>query len=203
MLCCGQEENRAATGYIQKADLLLLTTYLNHCMLTIWCLVTYLVLHNHLVKVWTTILVTRLANWTTILNISGPSILWKNQHLCMLRTPAQVSSDAVALHNRDASTWIFFVVSSLFLQIHAPSDDKFSVRKGSLSHILIRHSDENEFCKLELFHFAKLFKHYNWLILPFLDGVSFSRLPATINLWNRNRVEALAISSKPQSSSFS
>ena len=31
-----------------------------------------------------------------------------------------------------ASTWIFFAVSSLFLQIH--KDHKFSVRKGSLSH---------------------------------------------------------------------
>ena len=42
-------------------------------------------------------------------------------------------------------------------------DDKFSVRKGSLSHIHVRHSDANKFCKLDLFHFAKLFKHFKKL----------------------------------------
>ena len=93
----------------QNTVSLLPITRMNQFVLIVWFLATWLAACNQLVKVLTTILPTRLATWTTTPNIIGPSILWRNQRSCTLKTATLVSS----LEHIHIHTFIFhtFVIS--------------------------------------------------------------------------------------------
>lgn len=66
-------------------------TCTNHSLQIILLLATAPVPPNQLVKVWTTISLTRLVSWTTTSSIFVQSIMWRNQPPCTLITPILVS----------------------------------------------------------------------------------------------------------------
>ena len=104
----------------QNTVSLLPITRMNQFVLIVWFLATWLVACNQLVKVLTIILPTRLANWTTTPNIISPSILWRNQPPCTLKTATLVSCLQetflfFTLRSRHFSAFIRLAVSAVYL----------------------------------------------------------------------------------------
>ena len=102
---------------------LLFITCVNQFWLIVWCLVACLIPCNQ-EKVLSQRLNYNLADRTCEFNIDTkyhrPSILWRNEHVCLQRTPTRVSCDKVhvASCTRNMHYFTILLALYLFLQIH-------------------------------------------------------------------------------------